>query len=233
MKAKVEKELDRLQQCGILEPVERSEWGTPIVPIAKKDGSFRLCGDYKLTLNPALEVDRYPVPKIEDLFTSLSGGKYFTKLDLAHAYQQILLDTKSRQFCTINTHKGLYRCTRIPYGIPFGPGLFLREIEQTVQGLDGVIVYFDDILITGSTVEEHDKQLEAVLSRLQANVANKQKKVSIFQTKIAYLGHILDAQGLHTDPDKVAAIQNAPYPTNVTQLRSILGLVNYYARCIP
>ena len=93
------------------ESVTTSNWAAPIVPVPKSDGQLRLCGDYKVTINPYLEVDKYPLPKPEDLFTTLVGGQRFTKLDLRHAYQQMELDTDSRELVTINTHKGLYRYT--------------------------------------------------------------------------------------------------------------------------
>jgi hypothetical protein len=110
--AKVEAELDRLEQDQILERVQFSNWAAPIVPVVKHDGSIRICGDYKLTVNQVAQTDTYPLPRIEDLFASLSGGKSFTKLDLAHAYQQIPLDEEAKEYTTINTHKGLYRYNR-------------------------------------------------------------------------------------------------------------------------
>ena len=117
MRGKVEQELDRLQKQGIIKPVAFSDWAAPIVPVLKKDGSVRICGDYRLTVNQAAKLETYPLPKIEDLLTSLTGGKTFTKLDLAHAYQQVELEEDSRKFVTINTLKGLFEYTRLPLGI--------------------------------------------------------------------------------------------------------------------
>jgi len=107
LKGKIEKELDRLVQQGVIEPITYSEWAAPIVPVLKKDGTVRICGDYKLTVNQAAKVDSYPLPKINDLFASLAGGQTFTKLDLASAYLQIPLDEATQKVLTINTHKGL------------------------------------------------------------------------------------------------------------------------------
>ena len=108
----VEKELDRLVQEGILEPVEFVDWASPIVPVSKKDkNSVRICGDFKQTVNPVLRLDRHPIPKVEDLFASLSGGKLFSKIDLSQAYQQVPLEESSHQYVVINTHKGLFRYT--------------------------------------------------------------------------------------------------------------------------
>ena len=108
LKSKIEQELQHLQDQKVIEPVQMSEWAAPIEPVLKPDGSIRLCGDYKLTVNKVAKPDVYPLPRIEELFATLAGGKSFTKLDLAHAYQQIPLEQSSKQYVTINTHKGLY-----------------------------------------------------------------------------------------------------------------------------
>ncbi|BHF71327.1 hypothetical protein SprV_0401438300 [Sparganum proliferum] len=114
---KVEEELDRLQKADIIEPVQYSEWAAPIVPVLKSDGSVRICGDYKLTINSATKLNPYPLPRIEDLYASLAGGHQFTTLDLKHAYNQVVLDAESRDATTINTHRGLFRYKRLPFGL--------------------------------------------------------------------------------------------------------------------
>ena len=145
----VEQELERLVEIGILEKVEHSQWAAPIVPVPKKDGKFRICGDYKVTVNAAMEVDQHPLPKPEELFATLSGGVQFTTLDLAHAYQQVPLDEESKACVTINTHLGLYRYTRLPFSVASAPAIFQRTMDTLLQGIPGVICYIDDILITG------------------------------------------------------------------------------------
>ena len=117
--------------------------------------SVRICGDFKGTINPVSKLDRYPIPKLEDLFTKLAGGKAFTKLDLSQAYQQVRLDDNSKQYVVINTHKGLFRYTRLPYGISSAPGIFQRVMDNLLKGIPGVVVYLDDTLVTGTTAEEH------------------------------------------------------------------------------
>ena len=117
-------ELDRLEVEGIVEKVTHSEWAAPIVAVPKKDGTFRICGDYKVTVNSALDVDRYPLPKPDELFASLANGQKFSKLDLSQAYQQLLLEDESKKYTTINTHQGLYQYKRLPYGIASAPALF-------------------------------------------------------------------------------------------------------------
>ena len=120
----VEKELERLQMQGIIEPVKFSDWAAPIVPVLKKDGGIRICGDYKLTVNRAAKIDTYPIPRIDDLFAALAGGKAFSKLDLAHAYQQVPLEETARKYVTINTQKGLFQYTRLPFGVSSAPAIF-------------------------------------------------------------------------------------------------------------
>ena len=156
-------ELDHLESDGIVEKVNHSDWASPIVPVPKGDGKIRICGDHKVTVNSHLQVDQYPLPKPDELFTALVGGKHFTKLDLKHAYQQMLLDEESRKLVTINTHKGLYRYTRLPVGIAPAPAIFQKTMDTILQGLPRVICYIDDILLTGSTDEEHYSNLEEVL----------------------------------------------------------------------
>ena len=121
LRTKVEEELDRLEKEYIIEPVQFADWAAPIVPVLKSDRkSVRLCGDFKLTINQASKLDRYPIPKIEDLFARMSGGKTFSKLDLSQAYQQVLLEESSKDLAVINTHRGLFRYNRLPFGISVG-----------------------------------------------------------------------------------------------------------------
>ena len=230
----IEKELDRLEQQGILEKVTYSEWATPIVPVAKPDGRYRICGDFKVTVNPALKVDQYPLPKVEDLFATLAGGRKFTKLDLSQAYLQLELHPEARQYCTINTHRGLYQFTRLPFGISSAPAMFQKVMDTILQGVPQTLCFIDDILITGSSEEEHLKNLEEVLSRLQAHgVQLKKEKCSFMKKSVEYLGHQVDASGIKATPEKIAAVENAPLPQNVQQLRSFLGLLNYYRKFLP
>ena len=140
-----------------------SDWEAPIVVVPKSDGAVRICGDYKVTINPVLQVDQYPVPKADDLFATLAGEQKFSKLDISQAYQQVLLEEESRKYVTINTHKGLYRYNRLPFGIASAPAIFQQTMEKILQGLSGVTVYIDDILVTGRNDEEHLVALEAVL----------------------------------------------------------------------
>ena len=115
--AMVEEELQRLQSMGVIQPVQFYDWAAPIVPVMKNDGRVRICGDYKITVNRAAKVEKYPIPHIEELFSSLAGEKSFSKLDVSHAYLQVPLDEHSRHYVTINTHQGLFQYKRLFFGV--------------------------------------------------------------------------------------------------------------------
>ena len=234
MKETIERELDRLESSGIIEKVTYSPWAAPVVPVRKGDGHIRLCGDYKVTINPELEIDKYPLPKPEEIFATLAGGKIFSKIDLTHAYQQMRLTEDCRNLVTINTHRGLYRYTRLPFGVASTPGLFQRVMDTIMQGLPEVVCYLDDILITGATLEEHLETLEHVLQRLQTyGIRAKRAKCAFLCDAVDYLGHCIDAAGLHTLLSKVEAVTQAPKPQDLAELRSFLGLLHYYGKFLP
>ena len=231
LKQAIDRELDRLEGEGIVEKVSHSQWAAPVVPVPKGDGQIRLCGDYKVTINPVLDVDQYPLPKPDDLFATLAGGKKFTKIDLTHAYQQMSLEESCRELVTINTHRGLYRYTRLPHGVASAPAVFQKTMDVVLQGLPKVICYLDDILVTGTSEEEHLENVEKVLQRL--NIRAKRAKCTFMGDSVEYLGHRIDATGLHTTTSKVEAISKAPQPRNVQELRSYLGLLHYYGKFMP
>ena len=153
LRDKVTQELDRLEQLVIIEPVQFADWAAPIVPIMKQDGTVRICGDYKVTVNKAAKVDSYPLPRVEDLLASIGHGEKFTKLDLAHAYLQIPLEEESKQYVVINTQKGLYKYNRLPFGIASAPAIFQRTMEGLLHGIPNVSTYVDDILLTGHRIQ--------------------------------------------------------------------------------
>ncbi|CAK1579538.1 unnamed protein product [Parnassius mnemosyne] len=214
LRAPVERALEQLMADGILTPVDRSDWATPIVPVVKKDGNIRICADYKLTLNKVIEVDRYPLPRVEDLLVRLQGGQRFSKIDLSQAYAQFVLD-ESAKYTVINTHKGLFRYNRLVYGLSSSPGIFQKHLEQLFN-LPYVGVFLDDIIITGRNTEEHISNLHKVFDRLQSyGLRVKKEKCVFFAESVNYLGYVISKDGIHTCPDKIKAIVDTPVPTNV------------------
>uniref|UniRef100_A0A672GZN6 ribonuclease H n=1 Tax=Salarias fasciatus TaxID=181472 RepID=A0A672GZN6_SALFA len=168
------------------------------------------------------------------MFASLSGGQRFSKLDLSQAYLQVPVNEESKKYLTITTHKGMFCYSRLPFGITSAPSVFQKIMDQVLQGLPNVHCFLDDILVTGKDDAHHLENLDAVLHRLeQFGLRVKREKCEFFQQSLEYLGHVIDEKGLHKSPDKIRAILDAPEPTNTTQLRSFLGLVNYYARFVP
>ena len=145
----VKDELSRLVNDKVLKPVHTSQWATPIVPVQKPNGGIRICADFKVSVNPQINRDRYPIPRIEDIFYKLQGGTVFTKIDLIDAYLQVELSENSKKFMVINTPYGLYEYQRLPFGISSAPGMFQRLMEQMTANIDFVAVFLDDIIISG------------------------------------------------------------------------------------
>ena len=194
---------------------------------------IRLCGDFKVTINPELKVDQYPLFRIEDIFANLTAGEKFTKIDLCQAYLQLKMEEESNKYLTVNSHKGLYQYNRLLFGIASAPAIWQRTIAQILQNIPRRHVILDDIIITGKTDQEHLENLHQVLERLRDyNMRTEITKCEFFKESITYCGNRIDKQGLHKMSDKIDAVVNAPRPTNVTKLRVYLGLLNYY-RFLP
>lgn len=230
----VEKELNHLVSQGILEKVDFSEWATPIVPVKKPNNKVRICGDYKITLNPRLLIPEYPLPTIEELFADMAGGKKFTKIDLTQAYLQLSVNEENCELLTLNTHIGLFRPSRLMYGVASAPAIFQKTIEKILEGIPNVKVFLDDIKVTGKTEIEHVRNVEEVLRRLDRyNLRVNEDKCVFFADKIDYCGYIIDEGGISKIKENVDAISLMPAPKNQDEVRSLLGLVNYYGRFIP
>lgn len=232
LRDRVDAELDAMLRAGVIEPVECSDWASPLVPVNKADGTLRICADYKSTLNPVLLIDRYPLPKIEDVLMGLNGAKFFSKIDLSHAYNQIELD-ESKKYTVINTHRGLFRYNRLVYGLSSSVGIFQRIMTNILQGIPHVHAFLDDVIIGGGTKAEHLQALEAVFKRLADNGLRVKKNKCVFLVdEVKYLGYIVSKEGIKADMSKIDAIVKIKSPVNVTELRSFLGMVNFFGRFI-
>ncbi|PIO60094.1 hypothetical protein TELCIR_18417 [Teladorsagia circumcincta] len=160
----------------------------------------------------------------EDIFASLNGGTIFSQIDLSDAYLQLELSEESKRKVVINTHKGLFRYNRLPFGIKTAPGIFQQVMNKMVTGLQGVAAYLDDILVGGKTEQEHQENLLAVFGRI-ADYGSK--------TRNTISRVILDKNGRRPNPEKIDAIKNMDEPKNIARLRSFLGMITYYSAFVP
>ena len=163
-----------------------------------------MCGDFSVSINPEMEVNQYPLPQPNEVVTNLNGGVLFSKLDFSEAYLQIELDEEYQKFLVvINTHKGLFRYSRLPFGISSAPAFFRQVMDQIFQGLNGVQCYLDDVIVTGKTEEELVQSLQAVLQRIKEYGSRLRKeKCSFLQESVEYLGNVISSQGMHPSPKR-------------------------------
>lgn len=211
-----------------------SPYASPIVLVKKKDGSLRMCVDYR-QLNSKTRRDAFPLPRIEESLDALAGARWFSTMDLASGYNQVPVAKKDRAKTAFCTPFGLFEFNRMPFGLCNAPGTFQRLMERIfgAQHFQTLLLYLDDVIVFSSTVDEHLKRLDAVLSRLQQEKLKvKFEKCCFFRTEVNYLGHVITEDGVATDPGKLSAVENWPRPTNATELRSFLGFCSYYRRFV-
>lgn len=229
---KVDETLDKAVASGSLEKVESSQWSSPTVNVMKPNGDVRVCSDFKATLNGQVFMDNHPFPTMDSLVAKFSGAKFFAKLDFSRMFEQFAVHPDDRECLTINTHRGLYRHTRLPYGLCVSPMVAQRECEKLVLNLfPEVYVWIDDILIGAKTELELLERVDLVLSKLRSVGARLNKDKCVFGVeKISYLGYMISKDGIETDPKKVQCIVGAQAPANKKELKSWMGLIQYYGR---
>ena len=229
-----EKEVKKMLDTGVIQPSE-SPWAAPVVLVKKHDGTLRFCIDYR-KLNAITKKIAYPMPRVDTLLESLAGCKWFTGLDEKSGFWQITLDDNSRPKSAFRTRSGLYEFKVMPFGLVNAPASFQHLMDVVVMGLAAnfALVYVDDIIIfSRDTFEDHLEKVDCVLAALEkAKLQLSLPKCQFAMAKIAYLGHIVSAQGVEVDARKVEAIQKMKAPTSLTGLRSFLGAVGYYRRFI-
>ncbi|KAL9979645.1 hypothetical protein ACROYT_G017335 [Oculina patagonica] len=232
----LKKELDRMESVGIIEKVplnEPADWVSSLVCVDKPDGSIRVCLDPR-DLNKAIKREHYPLPLVEDITASCAGATLFSTLDAEKAFYQIQLDEESSKLLTFNTPFGRYRYLRMPMGIKSAPEVYQCRMEQVFEGLTGVKVIMDDIISHGSSKEEHDTHLRAVLQRARDNnLRLKKSKCHIEQEEVKFHGHVFTKDGLKTDPEKVRAVVEMPRPADKAGVQRLFGMVNYVSKLIP
>ena len=228
--------LQQLIKDGKLEkvPPGGSKWASPLVVVRKPDGDFRICGDYCVGVNSRICSDSYPVPKIEESFHKLSGMKFFGKIDLKGAYNQIPMNNDAREITTVNTPIGLLRWTVVPYGIKTASAMFQRAMENTIDNcVDNCVIFQDDIAVGGETEEDLEAKMNLILEKLEKSgmVINHQK--TVFKSpEINFLGYKISSKGIEPNSKLVSKVLETKVPQNRKQLDSFVGLVNYYGRHI-
>jgi hypothetical protein len=226
-------QLEELLKKGYIRP-SVSPWGAPILFVKKKDGTLRLCIDFR-QLNKYTIKNKYPLPRIDDLFDQLRGEKIFSKIDLRSGYHQVRIKEEDIHKTTFRTRYGHYEFVVVPFGLTNAPTVFMCLMNGIFRNyLDKfVIVFLDDILIYSKSEEEHEHHLRLVLQVLREHqLYAKLSKCYFYQKQIHYLGHIISEQGIAVDPEKIEAIRGWPTPRNVSEVRSFMGLVGYYRRFI-
>ncbi|GKC77243.1 putative reverse transcriptase domain-containing protein [Tanacetum coccineum] len=226
-------QLKELSDKGFIRP-SSSPWGAPVLFVKKKDGSFRMCIDYR-ELNKLTVKNRYPLPRIDDLFDQLQGSSVYSKIDLRSGYHQLRVREEDILKTAFRTRYGHYEFQVMPFGLTNAPAVFMDLMNRVCKPfLDKfVIVFIDDILIYSKNKKEHEEHLKAVLELLKKEkLYAKFSKCEFWIPKVQFLGHMIDSQGIHVDPAKIESIKDWDSPKTPTKIRQFLGLVGYYRRFI-
>ena len=221
-------------EAGVVVP-SSSEWASPVVLVRKQDGSVRWCLDYR-KLNDVTVKDAYPLPRIDMCLDCLAGARYFSILDLQSGYWQILLSEKDRAKTAFITKYGLFEYTKMPFGLCSAPGTFQRCMELVLRGLQWktLLIYLDDVIVVGNSVEESLERLDEVLVRLEsAGLKLKPSKCKLLQEEVLFLGHVVGKNGIQPNPKLIDAVKNWKAPVNKKAVQQYLGLCNYYRKFIP
>lgn len=237
-KEEVQRQVEKMLDEGIIEK-SRSEWSAPLLIIPKKADlnghkQWRMVIDYRL-LNREIEDDKFPLPNITEIIDSLSGAVYFSHLDLAQGYHQIELEPSSRPYTAFTTDKGQYQMTRLPMGLKISPSAFSRAMTIAMSGLnyDTCLIYLDDLIVYGNSLQDHNKNLVKVFERLRTvNLKLNPNKCDFLKQEILYLGHVISSNGVLPDNSKIEALQNYPTPKNGEEVKRFVAFANYYRKFI-
>ncbi|GJT49804.1 putative reverse transcriptase domain-containing protein [Tanacetum coccineum] len=226
-------QLQELSDKGFIRP-SSSPWGAPVLFVKKKDGSFRMCIDYR-ELNKLTVKNRYPLPRIDDLFDQLQGSSIYSKIDLRSGYHQLRVREQDIPKTAFRTRYGHYEFQVMPFGLTNAPAVFMDLMNRVCKPyLDKfVIVFIDDILIYSKDEKEHEEHLKVILELLKKEkLYAKFSKCEFWIPKVQFLGHVIDSRGIHVDPAKIESIKDWASPKTPTEIRQFLGLAGYYRRFI-
>ncbi|KAF5781274.1 putative nucleotidyltransferase, Ribonuclease H [Helianthus annuus] len=226
-------QLQELLDRGFIRP-SSSPWGAPVLFVKKKDGSFRMCVDYR-ELNKVTIKNRYPLPRIDDLFDQLQGSRFYSKIDLRSGYHQVRVREEDVPKTAFRTRYGHYEFLVMPFGLTNAPAVFMDLMNRVCKPYldDFVIVFIDDILIYSKSKEDHERHLRLILELLRREqLYAKFSKCDFWIREVHFLGHIVNELGIHVDPAKIDAIRNWAAPKNPSEVWQFLGLAGYYRRFI-
>ena len=229
----LKQQLEQLTKAGFIRP-SKSPFGAPILFVKKKDGTMRMCVDYRALNNVTIK-NSYPLPRVDELFDRLQGARYFSKIDLRSGYHQIRIELADVPKTAFRTRYGHFEFLVLPFGLTNAPGTFMHLMHETFRPFldDFVLVFLDDILIYSRTLEEHKVHVRQVLEALRkAKLYAKLSKCDFFQTEVEFLGHHVGRAGVRMMEDKVKAVAEWPVPKNVRDVRAFLGTAGYYRKFI-
>nr|CAD39902.2 OSJNBa0065B15.6 [Oryza sativa Japonica Group] len=231
--AEVKRQVDDLLQKGYIRP-SSSLWGAPVIFVEKKDHTQRMCVDYR-ALNDVTIKNKYPLPRIDDLFDQLKGATVFSKIDLRSGYHQLRIKEEDIPKTAFTTRYGLFECTVMSFGLTNAPAFFMNLMNKVfMEYLDKfVVVFIDDILIYSRTKEVHEEHLCLALEKLREHqLYAKFSKCEFWLSEVKFLGHVISAGGVAVDPSNVESVTNWKQPKTVSEIRNFLGLAGYYRRFI-
>ncbi|XP_019059144.1 PREDICTED: uncharacterized protein LOC109117062 [Tarenaya hassleriana] len=231
--AELKNQLVELIGKGFIRP-STSSWGAPVLFVKKKDGSMRLCIDYR-GLNQVTIKNKYPLPIIDELYDQLQGASWFSKIDLRSGYHQIRVLDDDIKKIAFRTRCGHFEFVVMPFGLTNAPAVFMELMNTTFMDyLDGfVIIFIDDILVYSKSREDHMIHLEKVLKHLRREkLYAKLSKCDFWMQEVGFLGHVVSAEGVKVDPSKVSTILDWVRPSNATEIRSFLKLAGYYRKFV-
>ena len=231
---KVKEELENMERAGIISKVEQpTDWCAGMVVVPKGNGKVRICVDLT-KLNQSVKRERHVLPSVDQSLAQLGGATVFSKLDANSGFWQVKLAPQSALLTTFITPVGRFCFNHLPFGITSAPEYFQRQMSTILSGLEGTVCLMDDILVHGKTRSEHDKRLAKVLEKLEeAGITLNKEKCEFAKSRVKFLGHIVDSDGVRADPDKVRAIQEMPPPSSVGEVRRFLGMVNQLSKFSP
>ncbi|KAI3370527.1 hypothetical protein L3Q82_025289 [Scortum barcoo] len=232
-RALAEQKIKEMVEAGIIEP-STSPWAAPVVLVKKKDDTWRFCVDYRL-LNNVTRKDSYPLPRVDDALDCIAGSRWFSSLDLRSGYWQVELAPEARPKTAFSIGQGLWQFKVMPFGLCNAPATFERLMERVLADIprDRCVVYLDDLLAHAADFDSALANLRDVFFAIRkAGLRLHPRKCHLFRRETSFLGHVVSAAGVSTDPAKVTAVRNWPVPRNIGELRSFLGLASYYRRFV-